>query len=293
MSKNFPFDVALSFAGADRRYVEQVATLLKAAGIKVHYDQFSQVDAWGKDLPEHFDDIYRNQARYCVMFISEHYVKKVWPSFEKRSALAREVVEQGYILPVRFDNTDVLGMPPSKAYIDLRQHTPEQLAQFIIEKLGKESRGVPLSQPTFRRPKVAKSFDPYKESPVWVDYLVKELEKRCESSDISFSALPREGRRCLRFVVNGEPIYSIDINLSGLYNDHGLSFSYAHGAMRLTSGYNATADFAWDTDKECVVLKLNEFSSFSRPSNEEQGLTKDEFVDHMWEKVCDVIDEKR
>ena len=81
MNKDYKFDVALSFAGEDRGYVENVAEELKVNGIKVHYDRFNQVDAWGKDLAEHFDEIYRKQAKYCVMFISEHYAKKVWPNF--------------------------------------------------------------------------------------------------------------------------------------------------------------------------------------------------------------------
>ncbi len=178
MNKAYPYDVALSFAGEDRKYVEQVANFLKANGIKFHYDQFNQVEAWGKNLAEHFDDIYRNQARYCVMFISEAYAKKVWPSFEKRSALARDVIDVGYILPARFDDTEILGIPTSKAYIDLNQYTPKQFAQLIMEKLGKipNSQIVSNSQP-FRRPKVAKSFDPYKETQKWVDYLTVEIEK--------------------------------------------------------------------------------------------------------------------
>jgi hypothetical protein len=293
MSKEYQYDVALSFAGEDRDYVEQVAKVLESNGIKIHYDFFNQVQAWGKNLAEHFDDIYRNQAQYCVMFISENYAKKVWPSFEKRSALSREVIEAGYILPVRFDDTDILGIPSSKAYIDLRSYSPEQLAQFIIEKLGKTfdlKKG--FNNPVFRRPKVAKSFDPYKESQRWIDYLVKKLEKRCEDSGISFSSFPREGKQCLRFVVDGKSIYSIDIQLGGFLRDHGLTFSYAHGEMQMTSGYNAWADFEWDKEKECVVLKLNDFSAFSRPSNERQSFTQQEFLDYIWEKVCNAAEGK-
>lgn len=288
MNKKYPYDITLSFAGEDRQYVEQVAELLKAKGIKVHYDRFNQVQTWGKNLPEHFDDIYRNQAKYCVIFISEHYAKKAWPSFEKRSALAREVVEAGYILPARFDDTDVLGIPPSKAYIDLRSYTPEQLAQFIIEKLGKNPG--PTIQ-AFRRPKVAKSFDPYKESQIWIDYLTQGLENRCESSEISFSSFPGEGKQCLRFVVNGKPVYAINIQLGSFNRDHGLSLSYAHGEMQMTSGYNAWGDFEWDKEKECVVLKLNDFSSFSACGSDLK-FTKQEFLEYIWEKVCDATEEK-
>ncbi len=45
MSKDFRFDIALSFAGEDRDYVEEVAKILESRGIKVHYDRFNQIDA--------------------------------------------------------------------------------------------------------------------------------------------------------------------------------------------------------------------------------------------------------
>ncbi|GEM_PF-5086847 len=294
MTKNYPYDVALSFAGEDRDYAEKVAKVLEAESIKVHYDRFNQVQAWGKDLAEHFDDIYRNQAQYCVIFISEHYAKKVWPNFEKRSALAREVIETGYILPARFDDTEILGIPPSKAYIDLRQYAPKQFAQLIMEKLGKkiDSKADSNNQ-VFRRPKVFQSFNPYQERQEWFDLMVDELKKRCRESNIAFSYFDKGVKRCLRFMMNGKVVYSIDIEFGGMAGDQGLSFSYAHGEMRsFSSGYNAWGDFEWNKEKECIVLKLNDFSAFSRPSNEQQGLSQQEFLEYMWEKVCDAAEEK-
>jgi len=258
MSDGFQYDIALSFAGEDRDYVEKVADRLKTNGIKVHYDLFNQVEAWGKSLPEHFDGIYRKQAKYCVMFISEHYAKKAWPNFEKRSALAREVIETGYILPARFDDTDILGLPPSKAYIDLRQYNPDQFAQLVMEKLGKKKVSKHLSDknPSFRHPKVSQSFDPYKESQAWIDYLVNEFRKRCAISGISFTSFSRDGKTCLRFVVDGKPLYSINIQLGGFHRDHGLSFSYAHGEMHFMSGYNAWGDLEWGKVCDAAEGKL-------------------------------------
>ena len=41
------YDVALSFAGENREYVEEVATVLRASGIKVFYDKFETCTALG------------------------------------------------------------------------------------------------------------------------------------------------------------------------------------------------------------------------------------------------------
>src|SRR5262249_26980075 len=47
------YDVALSFAGEDRAYVEEVASVLKSKGVKVFYDAYETANMWGKNLIEH------------------------------------------------------------------------------------------------------------------------------------------------------------------------------------------------------------------------------------------------
>jgi len=61
------YDVALSFAGEDRPYIEQVATGLQDAGVSVFYDGFEQVNLWGKDLAEHLGEVYGKRSRFVVV----------------------------------------------------------------------------------------------------------------------------------------------------------------------------------------------------------------------------------
>jgi AbiJ N-terminal domain 3/TIR domain len=132
------FEIVLSFAGEDRGYVEQVAAFLKAKRVEVFYDRYEEATLWGKDLAEHLDAVYRKDARYCVMFLSTHYAAKIWTNHERKSALARAVEErQEYILPARFDSTEVPGIRPTLGYVDLACKTPEQLGALILEKLGR------------------------------------------------------------------------------------------------------------------------------------------------------------
>jgi hypothetical protein len=133
------FDVALSFAGENRDYVEQVATGLKAAAVSVFYDGFETAQLWGKNLVDHLAEIYQNRSRYVVMFISEHYAKKAWPRHERQHAQARALVAQDeYILPARFDDTEVPGMTNTVSYVDLRGMSPSALVEVILEKLGRQ-----------------------------------------------------------------------------------------------------------------------------------------------------------
>lgn len=130
------YDVCLSFAGEDRAYVERVAAFLEEAGASVFYDKHLAVQLWGKDLFQHLDDVYRNQARYCVLFISAAYATKEWTKHELASAQARALIERReYILPARFDDTELPGLKPTTGFIDLRDKDPAVVADLILQKV--------------------------------------------------------------------------------------------------------------------------------------------------------------
>ena len=76
MNEVYKYDVAFSFAGEDREYVEKVALFLKKKNIAVFYDYFEEENLWGKNLITYLEDIYTNQSKYCVIFISQYYAQK-------------------------------------------------------------------------------------------------------------------------------------------------------------------------------------------------------------------------
>ena len=131
------YQVALSFAGEQRDYVERVAEWLQARSIAVFYDGFEEVQLWGKNGAEVFHEIFSQQAAYVVMFISQAYVDKPWTRHERRSILSRAIQEQREcLIPVRFDGTPLPGLPEDVIYLCANKNTPEQLAAKIVEKLG-------------------------------------------------------------------------------------------------------------------------------------------------------------
>ncbi len=131
------YQVALSFAGEQRRYVEEVARQLQAMSISVFYDGFEPSMLWGKNGVEAFQAIFERQSAYVVMFVSDAYVRKPWTRLERQAALSRMIKEdRDFVLPVRFDDTTVPGLPESTIYEDATRCTPAQLAVKIAEKLG-------------------------------------------------------------------------------------------------------------------------------------------------------------
>lgn len=111
--QKFQFEVCLSFAGEDRARVEKINTRLKAKGISTFYDKDYQADLWGKNLYQHLADIYANKARFCVIFVSKHYIRKAWTKHELQSAQSRAFLSDSeYLLYVRLDETEVPGLLP-------------------------------------------------------------------------------------------------------------------------------------------------------------------------------------
>lgn len=131
------YDIALSFAGEDRVYVGEVADILHQLGVKVFYDKYVGADLWGKDLYTHLDDVYQNKSKYCVVFISQYYKNKLWTNHERESAQTRAFQQHSeYILPAKFDDTEIPGIRSTTGYIDLRKKTPSELSNIIVKKLG-------------------------------------------------------------------------------------------------------------------------------------------------------------
>ena len=131
------WDVALSFAGAQRDYVGQVAQALKARGVRCFYDADEQVRLWGTHLAEELPRIYARESAAVVVFVSADYAGRDWTRLERRAAFSQAVIEAGvYVLPARFDDSELPGLLPDVVAIDLRGYTPEQFADLVVAKLA-------------------------------------------------------------------------------------------------------------------------------------------------------------
>lgn len=139
MDETYKYDVALSFAGEDRKYVEEVALFLKKKNIAVFYDYFEEEALWGKNLISYLEEIYTNKSKYCVVFISQYYVQKEWTCYESAAAMVRllnsNMKQKEYLLPVKFDETKVSGVLSTIGFIDSKKKTPDELGNLIIKKL--------------------------------------------------------------------------------------------------------------------------------------------------------------
>ena len=89
-----------------------------------------------------------------VVFISADYAGRDWTRLERRAAFSRAVTEAGvYVLPARFDDSDLPGLLPDVVTVDLRRYTPEQFAGLVVDKLADLAISpAPLPGPDAGRP---------------------------------------------------------------------------------------------------------------------------------------------
>jgi hypothetical protein len=165
MTMAYEFDVALSFAGEDRAFAEEIAKALRAAGVHVFYDDFYAADLWGEDLGVRLRDIYRGGSRHCIMILSQAYVEKMWTSWERQQAIERLIEEKGkaYILPVRLDGFSgaVSGLPGAISYLSVRRQEAQRVVGAYLAKIGKSGvrkEPSPLTSSKPRTPRLKREF---------------------------------------------------------------------------------------------------------------------------------------
>ncbi len=133
----FEYDIAISFAGEDREIAKNLAEKIRNKRVKVFYDKFYKHDLWGKELTEYFRDVYGARTRFVVILISEHYPVKDWTDFEFSIARAEAKKRQTeFILPIRIDNTKILGIHGDVGYLDYRKEGLDEIVNCLMKKLS-------------------------------------------------------------------------------------------------------------------------------------------------------------
>jgi hypothetical protein len=72
------------------------------------------------------------------MGLSTAYLDNVWTRTERRTALNRTMrANDDYLLPARFDATEIPGIRSSVGFIDLRRLSSADFGRLILRKLGR------------------------------------------------------------------------------------------------------------------------------------------------------------
>ncbi|MDY6895675.1 MAG: TIR domain-containing protein [Thermotogota bacterium] len=131
------YDIAISFAGEDRKIAETLANRLDSSGYSVFYDEFEIYDLWGSDLSIKLGNVYGGMARFCLIIVSKHYLRKMWTNHERQFAISN-LLEKGndYILQLKLDDSELPGISPTIAYLRLNHRSIDEIYKILLRKLG-------------------------------------------------------------------------------------------------------------------------------------------------------------
>ncbi len=147
-ANRYEYDAALSYAGDDRRIAERLAKHLKSRGMRVFYDRDHLAHLWGKRQGT-FEAIFGPKSRFVIPLISQHYVQKDWPRLEFQAARREERNRKGdFILPIRLDDTPILGLCEDQVYLSLEEHSVREIAEMFARRCGKRAAKRPRGNST-------------------------------------------------------------------------------------------------------------------------------------------------
>lgn len=136
--ENIKFDVALSFPGEKRSYVADVANFLREElnDDCLFYDFDYQSQLARPNVDTLLQNIYRNNTKLIVVFLSKEYGQKEWCGLEWRAI--RDIIKSKgdeQIMFVRFDDAPIEGLFSIDGYIDANKFSSKQVAEFIMERV--------------------------------------------------------------------------------------------------------------------------------------------------------------
>ena len=132
------FQVALSFAGEHRNFVEGVAEQLSRnlGQNRVFYDRYYEAELARPNLDTHLINIYRDDTDLIAIFLCSNYTQKEWCGLEWR--VVRDVLKKRRdweIMPFKFDDVIIEGLLSSDGYIKINNRTPEEVACLILQRI--------------------------------------------------------------------------------------------------------------------------------------------------------------
>lgn len=132
------FEVALSFPGEVRNYVEHVAQELErlVGPDRYFYDNNYVAQLARPSLDLLLQGIYKDRAKLIVVFLCEKYQEKEWCGIEF-NAIRQIIFDRHHdrVMYIKMDDGVVEGIFKTDGYIDGRKRTPNEIAGFIKERI--------------------------------------------------------------------------------------------------------------------------------------------------------------
>ncbi len=133
------FRIALSFAGENRKLVEEIAQILAThfGRDRILYDKFHQAEFARPDLAFYLPNLYKEESDLVVLVFCDDYENKQWCKLEWRAIYSLIMNIKGQdIMLMRFNRLEPVGLHGLPGFIELDHLSPARIAGFILERLA-------------------------------------------------------------------------------------------------------------------------------------------------------------
>ena len=135
------FEIALSFPGERRAFVEQIALYLadRFGCERVLYDGYHEAEFARPELDIYLPKLYSEDSELIVIFLCADYARKRWCKLEWR--FIRQLIattEEWRIMFVSFDNIGAvpeIGILSGDGYVEIGSRTSEEIAELVLKRL--------------------------------------------------------------------------------------------------------------------------------------------------------------
>lgn len=223
----YAFDFAISYAGEDRPLAERIAAALTEGGASVFYDRYFRSALLGRSLRKELAITYGPTTRFFVPLISKYYVDKDYANYEWQIAKEEEKKRSAeFILPIRLDDSNLIGLHGDIRFCDLRKDSIESVVQDLLEKLGPSEEevntewiatiGINVDEAASNWPSIPRFPGPLGGYAELCDWFEQDLRKRLVKSGLNDWEILEDAR-------NGETL-SIRFRFHWLPAEHPLDF---------------------------------------------------------------------
>jgi hypothetical protein len=136
--EDIKFDVAFSFPGERRKFVSNIADIVRKQlkKDKLFYDFDYQSQLARPNIDVLLQKIYHDNSKLIVIFLSSEYMEKEWCGLEWRAI--RDLIKSkkdDKIMFIKFDNKKIEGHFSIDGYIDATYHSKKAITKFILERI--------------------------------------------------------------------------------------------------------------------------------------------------------------
>jgi hypothetical protein len=295
------FDLAFSFAGEDRQYVESVKAECDKLGLSTYYDKERKVEQWGKSFISEQRKVYSGyKTKHFVPFISKHYFSKPIPTDEFKSALLESTKRSRYILPIKLDDSriSVEYLRRDVQYLKSEDHTPKQLAlalKQIVDEGAESPKDIDqllADELDLPMPKIVpRSYSKYEEAESLLDYLAQKFETNLDSlRPEGYVPVVRRKGDDVKVLIEreGRTVFVLNLFFSSL-GDSRVGYNFdAASMMANAKSENGSIEPIYDKEQQKAGFLLMDYSNFG----DKEAYSKEDIMKFFWKKMAEQIERR-